>query len=130
SHTSPAHARRQCRSRPETGTGSCRATNFDRRHDWLLRDLGKRLVLEVELQSVAEVGQGLVNRPALTGYLNLDTARDVPTLFVGGDGRGQGDGLAHAVSVRQCASPDPPVGPSPLVISQILHRDKGTAPQA
>jgi hypothetical protein len=75
--------------RPAAALGSRRKPDFDRGDD-RLRPIRRRLILEIQLQRLAQIGECLVDGPDLTGNLNVEAASHIP-VAVRGDGGSQPD---------------------------------------
>jgi len=76
----PSFSRARTTRAPETigsRLGLTQKPDFDRGNDWLRR-IRRRLIVEVQLQCLAQVGQRLVDGPALAGDLNVEAASHIP----------------------------------------------------
>ena len=91
------------RKRSAAAWGSRRKPDFDRGNDWLRR-IRRRLILEIQLKCLAQVGQCLVDGPALAGDLNAEAASHIP-VAVWGDGGGQPDCPVQDLSLSRCGRP-------------------------
>src|SRR5215204_2183885 len=80
--TKPARSSARLSRAPETrgGPGSRRDADVDRADDGRR---GRRLVLEVELKGLGEVGERLIDRRPLADHGNLDTAGHEPVVVRG-----------------------------------------------
>jgi hypothetical protein len=71
---------------PRAAGRSRRDADVERVHQRRLWKGGSRFLLEVDLHDLSEVGERLLDRLALAGGLDLETAGDVP-IAVPGDGQ-------------------------------------------